>query len=516
VPECSQLTTKNQLWLLAAALLIFVALVINLESTPPLWWDEGWTLTVARNWVELGHYGRLLDGQLAPRGLEATFPVTASVALSFLFAGVGIVQARLVAVIFTLVAFALLYELARRFYSRSVGTATVLVLIFMSANVEVNPLIMGRQVLGEIPALCFLLGGYLCFILAEKRLLLMPAAVCFWSLALFTKIQVLPFWVIALSAGLLFALIRRQWKSAKMFCVAFAGSLALYLCAQYLFLQIVPSSTVSGLTQSIALVLMKEVRVGVLLQMLKFGLPTLLGLCWGLWSVVKSRDQLQPHTELVQLSFLFLAASWLAWYVFLSVGWPRYILPPVFLGGVFLGGMLDHWTNHFNLSDTIERAGTALTRLRLRRENLKALTATLLIAMSLGQTLTVLYGAYVVQGDSSINDTLRFLNTATPPNTLIETYESELFFLLRRRYHYPADQVHVDLIRRNSLGQRVKIDYDPLAANPDYLVIGRQNRFWDFYNPYLTSGAFRLLQKYDRYEILERVRHAESLKPRGN
>jgi len=34
-------------------------------------------MLVARNMAERGHYGRLLDGQLAPPGLEAAFPVTA-------------------------------------------------------------------------------------------------------------------------------------------------------------------------------------------------------------------------------------------------------------------------------------------------------------------------------------------------------------------------------------------------------------------------------------------------------
>jgi hypothetical protein len=491
--------------LFIAALLV-VGLTINLSSTPPLWWDEGWTLSVARNWVELGHYGRLLEGQLVSRGLEATFPVTASVALSFFLAGVGIVQARLVSVCFTLIAFVLLYKLAARFYSRSIGITSVLGAIFMSAHVEANPLIMGRQVLGEMPALCFMLAGYLCFIVAEKRLILMPAAVCFWSLALFTKIQTLPFWVIALSGGLVFALWRRQWKSAKMFGIAFIGSLALYLWVQYIFLQIVPTSTVSGLTESIALVWVKEVRIAVFLQIVKFGLPTLLGLFWGFWSVVKSRDQLQPHTEIVRLSFWLLAGTWFAWYVAFSVGWPRYILPPMFLGSVFLAGALVDWTNSFNFSDTIGRAGTMLTRFRLQRKNVTALAATVLIAMTLGQTLTLLFGAYVVQADSSIKDTLRFLNTATPPNAVIETYESELFFLLRRRYHYPHDQVHVDLIRRNSLGQQVKIDYDPLAADPDYLVSGRQNRFWEFYDPYLKSDTFRLVKSIGGYKIFKRVR----------
>ena len=55
-----------------------VAGLWNLSGPPP-WWDEGWTLSVARNWVERGHYGRLLDGQIAPNGLEASFWVTAPV-----------------------------------------------------------------------------------------------------------------------------------------------------------------------------------------------------------------------------------------------------------------------------------------------------------------------------------------------------------------------------------------------------------------------------------------------------
>jgi hypothetical protein len=64
----------------------------------PTLWDEGYTLSVARNWGELGHYGRLLNGELVPRGLEAAFPLTGSVALSFQLFGVGIYQARLVSV----------------------------------------------------------------------------------------------------------------------------------------------------------------------------------------------------------------------------------------------------------------------------------------------------------------------------------------------------------------------------------------------------------------------------------
>jgi len=67
-----------------AALLIAAATLLiglwNLEG-PEFWWDEGWTLSVARNVVERGHYGRLLDGQPAPGGLEASPVVTLPVAV---------------------------------------------------------------------------------------------------------------------------------------------------------------------------------------------------------------------------------------------------------------------------------------------------------------------------------------------------------------------------------------------------------------------------------------------------
>ena len=68
-------------WSLGMALLV-AATIAKLEIVPPLFWDEGWTLSVARNWVELGHYGRLSLGEKAPHGLQAAYPVTLSVALA--------------------------------------------------------------------------------------------------------------------------------------------------------------------------------------------------------------------------------------------------------------------------------------------------------------------------------------------------------------------------------------------------------------------------------------------------
>src|SRR6185295_16623904 len=275
------------------------------------------------------------------------------------------------------------------------------------------------------------------------------------------------------------------------------------LLFQYAFLQAVPVSPVFGLTQVIALALNRHSRFTVLAEIVEFGMPTFLGLSWALWNFLRGNKKLQNHTEVIQLSLLVFSGSWFAWYLILSLGWPRYLFPAAFIASPFVASMLCDWTNKFSVAYTIERSAALLKTLHLDRRNVSAFAAVILVAMSLGRTLTVLYGAYVVDADSSVKDVVNFLNTKTPPNALIETYESELFSFLKRRYHYPPDQVHVELIRKNSFGEPVTINYDPLTADSVYLVLGRQNRFWDFYDPYLKTGAFRLLKTFSMYKIYE-------------
>src|ERR1041385_1891173 len=71
VSACSYSGSKNCLGLLFVTAFSLFLLTVSLDSVPPLWWDEGWTLSVARNWVETGRYQRLLAGHLVPHGLEA-------------------------------------------------------------------------------------------------------------------------------------------------------------------------------------------------------------------------------------------------------------------------------------------------------------------------------------------------------------------------------------------------------------------------------------------------------------
>lgn len=512
---------RSKLVRLLAGLALIFALTIDLESTPPLWWDEGWNLSVARNWVELGHYGRLLDGERVSAGMSTGFPAVAPVAMSFRFLGVGIWQGRLVGVFFTVGALALLYYLASHLYSRSVAIATLVVVVLLSPVRSLHPVVMGRQVLGETPALVYLLAGYAFFRYVWHRpLWFLPLAATFWAIALITKLQVLPFWAASLLVPLSMALFRRSWRSAYLLGVGLVGSfiasrLLLWLEKVYLHGQTGPEPLLYGLYDVTALVPVASVRLAALLAVSVAGLLTLLGLCYEIRKLIRIRKNnfiAQEHganedgANIVGLALVVLSGTWLAWYLLFSVAWARYLYPAIFIGSIFVAAMLRELTNHYSLSSTVTQAGHALRYLRFDRQNTGIVLITILIGVTFLATLQMLYRSYAVSADKSVLQVADFLNTQTATNALIETYESELFFLLNRRYHYPPDQIHIELNRRTFLNQDVPIEYDPLASDPDYLVIGPANKLWRLYSPILTHKAFRMLRTYGRYTIFERVR----------
>jgi Dolichyl-phosphate-mannose-protein mannosyltransferase len=494
--------------------LLFIVLGLWDLQAPGMWWDEGWTLSVAHNWVERGHYGRLLDGQLAPPGLEASFTVTAPVALAFRLFGVGLWQGRLFGVLCAAAALALVYHLASRLYSRAVAIGSLAVLLLMAMHPQLHPLIMGRQVLAEMPMLCYLLAGYACLLPALRRpLRFLPLAAICWGVALVTKAQVLPFWAASLAVPLVAMLLVWRWRAAGLLALGLAGGLAIarvlpWLWGLLLRGHTLPAAPLSGLYDVMALVPNLPNRVFALGNALAFGLPAALGLVYAAWRAARARDDWAARSdqEIVRLALLMLAGSWYAWFVLLSVGVPRYLFPATFVASIFAAALLGELTDQFKLTATLQRAAGLFRRGGRDRHVAGAWLAILLVAITLPITIQTIYRFYVANSDTSAFQTAAFLNTQTPDGALIETYESELHFLLDRPYHYPPDQLHVELNRRSLLGQDVVIEYDPLAVNPDYLVVGTFSAGNRLYDPVIAAGAFRLVRTYGVYSVYQRVR----------
>jgi 4-amino-4-deoxy-L-arabinose transferase-like glycosyltransferase len=496
--------------------LLLLAMTVRLDRLPPLWWDEGWTLTVARTWVERGHYGLLNEGRFAPPELAANFPIVAPIALSFRLFGVGVWQGRFVIALFSLATLALLHYLARRLYNRPVANATLFVLLLMPIYQGLHPVYIGRQVLAEMPMLFYALAGYACLLSALRRpLLFMPPTILLWSLALRAKAQPLPFWAASMIVPLLVTLLKRRWREAGLLGLALFGSYGgsrLLPWLRDLLLQghTLPATPISGVREFTAIVPSLSIRLEALFVTLTAGFPSLLGLTYTAWRWLKRPDKLEtePERAIMRLSLLSLAGSWLGWFILLSAGWFRYLFPVTFVGSMFVAALLHDLSDGFDLLAVLRRAGSALRRLRLDRPAAKAFLTIFLVGLSLPFDLISL-GDLFLSADDSVYQVAEFLNTQIPPDALIESYDTELFFLLDRPYHYPPPQMHVDLMRKGFLQQDVSIEYDPLPADPDYLVIGEYGRnaaSGALYSPVLSAGEFCLVQSYGEYDIYERVR----------
>ena len=496
-------------------LVLGAALLIDLDRLPALWWDEGWTMNVARTWVEQGHYAQLLNGQPAPPGLSAAFPSVLSVALSFKLFGIGAWQARLPSVIYTLIALGLLYWLGKRWFDHVVAITAIGLLLITSTDPFVSPIFMGRQVLAEPIMLACLLGGYVCLGLAlaggRWRLLTLLGAIGLFALGLIAKAQPLPFWIVSLMLPLIVTVVARQWSKAAMLALTWFGA---YLAMQrgaiglWTWLQPIASPPIPGLMDITAAVFVPQVRLTVVALTLQMALPTVIGLIAYGWPWLRAwRSPRSPAVrDVVRLMLFGFAASWLAWYVLLSRGAPRYAMPGLFVGSLFAAVVV------------VKAIGRVRQRGHVRLAVVASwvLISVLIAMVVLNLTWVVgLLRANVYPGVAA-QDAAEYVNQQAPADALVETYESEVMFYLQRRYHFPPDETHVELVLQQldeyNQSQAVStsdlhVNYDPLAADPDYLIVGPPDNLW--YAPYATvlnSGAFRLVFTAGRYQVLERVR----------
>jgi len=496
------------------AVLLVLASTLELESVPPVWWDEGWTMMVARNWVERGQYGQLLEGELKPPGLSADFTVVAPVALSFRLLGIGIWQGRLPGTIFNLGALLWITLLADHLYNRKVAWLTLILVILLPANEKLNPILLGRQVLGEMPAMHYLLLGYLLlyFTLRGKLIWLVPA-VLMWGLALRTKAQVPPFWLGSILLPLLYCLVRQSWRQAAILAITAGGAWLAALGIVWFQAWLLEGKTLSstglqGYYSMSVIVPVLHVRAWALISGITFGMSVLVGLlyaCGQAWKNLR-RVELDEPVEIVRLALLGLACSWMAWYLLMAMYWPRFLFPALFVGCIFAAKALHDLTCGLDLPGTIRKASSVFLSRATTPSALGALLAVVLTAWYLTVSGMIFSISYPTYSSTAAAQTAFYLNTETETDALIESYESQVQFLTQRSWHYPPDQVHVQLNKRSLIDPKTPVEYDALVADPDYLVVGPSGGEWQLYEPVLGAGNFTVLKEFPPYTIYARVR----------
>jgi hypothetical protein len=261
-----------------------------------------------------------------------------------------------------------------------------------------------------------------------------------------------------------------------------------------------------------------QVRTFALSLGLVFGILSILGILYESWKTLRSSlsPDVEPDASLMRWGLLGLAGSWMVWYLGMGMYFIRYLFPPYFLGSLFAAAMLYDFTFQYDLRATLRQAaqffypfrsgewGVKIFLIRLR-----TLAIVVWILSCLALTAVSLYVLIFPKEDFSPQTVAQYLTQNTEPDALIESYETELMFLTPRRFHYPPDQVSTDLALTKFVDSgKFNINYDPLLADPDYLVVGWYNSDWELYKSWQQSGDFQLIKEFPpRYKIYARVRH---------
>ncbi len=501
----------RQYWL---EILLFLAVItagfVGLEHIPPVWWDEGWTLTVARNWVEQGHYGLYQDGLPRDAGLAGHFPMVALVSLSFRMFGVGVWQGRLPDVLFSFILLSLLYYFSNRWFGRKVALGTILASILLSLP-QVSVLIAGRQVMGEVPSLCLLVAGYVFLDIAfERNRLLLIATALLWGIGIALKSQPLPFWLVSVFFYLLGCAFTRRLSRCGWVLVTAVVSYFVYRLSGAIPSMLAQSvqgavQPVEGLMNVTAMVLDKNVRLTAVLMVVVYGLPTLVGLAWSGWKISKEFTNREESIHPAKWALWGFASSWFAWYLLLGMSWTRYLFPAVLSASPFIAACLSDLTHGYDLRWLVNQFGRS-SREEEKRPGLQAILGWtfILIFFALG---IIAYPAYLHNAQTIDPQAAALkLQAIIPANSLIETYESEIMFLAPSlRFHFPPDQISVNAIEHGELNPGISLGYDPLKANPAYLLIGEYGKQWGIYDAVLKQGVFRLIDSFSGYDLYARV-----------
>jgi hypothetical protein len=176
------------------------------------------------------------------------------------------------------------------------------------------------------------------------------------------------------------------------------------------------------------------------------------------------------------------------------------------VASVFQAAMLHDLTSGFDPRLTVQHGGGALRRLSFRGQGLRALLAVAIITWTAAGAAGTFVSSGLPEPEPSVQLAAEFLNTTTRADALIEASSHELFFLLDRPYHYPPDEVNLRVIEAMIQQQVLPTDYDPLAADPDYLVVNWAFPSWIVYNDIIKGSEFRSLRRFGPYQIYERVR----------
>lgn len=492
---------------IAALLFAAVLAVYNLGYSPAPWFDEGEHFRVAKTLVQYGQYGVWsADGirYFGPTiGVGPTMLLP--VALAFKLWGIGLVQGRIVILLYLLAA-AVLYWFYARKLEKS-GSFAWLALLLLLAAPGIAFINLGRQGLGEVPASAFFLAGLLVWLSNSEKpqpaLAGWVAAGVLFGLSAITKSNyglLLPptLVVVWLLNHFYYHQSKLKWTAFVLPFVLTGGALGGWYLVILLFLggsdfatnfQLLRNAS-GGSAFVFSLERMASAWKFFLGPQALFGLAAP-GLIYAAWRALQRTSE--SFRLVLPLAFCLV---WLGWFLGASVGWPRYAFPALLLCPLFtvklfldLPGLVGYW-----LKRPAWQPGMRLL--------MGLLLAGLIAGGLISQVPTTL------KVDDSAQQLAAYLNQNVDRQAIIETWESELGFLTDHRYHYPPPELLDKAVRLKWLGgtgPSLPEIYHPETLNPDYLIVGQFGRWNELYPDQLLATRYRLIVSFGDYSLYKRI-----------
>ena len=472
----------------------------HLDRYPRTWFDEGSYLEVSGNIANSGQYfSEAPDGSrdFAPviaAGPTVLLPAAATQAVfgSSLWAG------RLVGVVYLVLASTAVYLFSRRLFGGLAALGTVAVLFAMPA---IDWLGTGRQLLGEVPALLFLVVGLSLAFRARSAAAAVLAGLVL-GLATITKGQyllVLPP-VIVLVA--IFDFFTGKIRPIRWYAALIAAMLAAFAGWFVVLLSLIGEGSILENYR-----LLRDASSGALLvfsfERMRAAWTLLIG-PQSLFLVVPSvafsvylvHKETNPARRLVLASLSIFQVTWFGWFAMASIAWPRYAFPAFAISSIFAGGMIVEWARM--LRDRM-RSGS-LPPPWQRWVGVAALAAiSLLLSAGMYRQISPVFTA----DEREPQNFAAAMDAVVPVGSVVDGWEPEVNFLSERDMQYPPNGSLDRVVRATWLGAADDVDLSATLSS-NYLVVGHFSQWVGVYDAALASGDYRLILSQDGFDLYER------------
>ncbi len=480
----------------------------NLTGYPLTWFDEGSHLHVPKTLVQYGVYAdHSSDGfrHYGPTvGVGPT--VMLPVALVFQVFGVGLLQARLTMARYLLLAVGAMYGLARFLGGPRLAWAAALLLVLTPG---IGMLEYGRQVLGEVPGLFYMLSGFWVWFAAWQapsgagRIGRLIAAGLLLGLATVTKNQ----YLLVLAPTLLFAWVANlaYYRSAPQHVFLIPGVLTAGCFALW---QVVLVASLGPATVSENLALLTESTAGAALvfspELMRTALGQLLSLKVFVFALPVAvaygvRPILPRQPEAHQWAILLcLVVFNLLWFVVASIGWLRYAFPALALACLFVARLFSDLTAGYQLDWRGLRAALRPLAWRPLGRGLALAWLGVILVVSLAYSARAVFQP-VFNAPLAMAE---YLNTHVPPTARVETWEPEMSFLTDHVYSSPPAGVLPKAVSHISQGGPPPSEfYDFEQWDPDYVLVGKFGGWVNVYAPEKLHTDYELEVSIGYYDL---------------